>query len=141
MRAALPLSGDSRTDLLGLLSMARCAVGAAAFAAPVTGPVLLGTDGAAAEPMAWAVRAFAGRDIAVGLLGLAAVRRDKGTAGNGGKAGSAACTAALTGALCDAGDAVTFALAVRQRQVGRWRGYLLALVSAGAAATGLVAAR
>lgn len=115
--------------LLSLLSVARSGIGAAAFSAPVAGVRLLGADPDAALSMSWATRTFASRDLAVGLLGLAASRR--GTQ-------DALGTALLLGGVCDLGDVVTFLLAVRGGQLGATRGYGLVLASGGAVVAGLL---
>lgn len=129
---APPAAADPWASVLLVLSAARSVLGAAAFVAPVTGSVLLGIDRSSAVRMSWATRAFANRDFAVGLLGIAGARQ-----------GGAAVvrTAFLTGAVCDAGDALTFLLALRDRQIGRGRGTLLVLSSAGAATLGWVASQ
>ncbi len=127
-----PHADELPRTLLALLSVTRTGVGLVAYLAPATGAALLGTDSATAARMVWATRAFAGRDFAVALLGLAAVRA--GTTPE-------LKVAALTGALCDGGDALTFLLAVRSGQVGRVRGNLLVVSSTAAAATGVLAAR
>ncbi len=126
---AAAVAANPGPTILTALSAARSVIGAAAFAAPVTGSVLLGIDRGSAARMTWATRAFASRDFAVGLLGVAAARQS----------GAAVRTALATGAACDAGDALTFLLAVRSRQIGPARGALLVLSSAGAATLGLVA--
>ena len=124
-------AADPWASVLLVLSAARSVLGAADFVAPVTGSVLLGIDRSSAVRMSWATRAFANRDFAVGLLGIAGARQG----------GAVVRTALLTGAVCDAGDALTFLLALRGRQIGRGRGTLLALSSAGAATLGWVASQ
>lgn len=117
--------------LLALLSAARAGIGAVAFSVPVTGVRLLGVDEAAAVRMSWATRAFASRDLAVGLLGLVAARR--GTR-------DALGTALLMGTFCDLGDVVTFLLAAREGQLGPARGYALVAASGGAVVAGVAGA-
>lgn len=110
--------------------LARCLLGAGMLAAPDRLARGLGTDRVTARDTGWLTRMIGGRELALGVGTLIAVRRSQGLAGW-----------LYAQALADAGDAVALAGALRAGVVSPVRaGPVLAAALAGIAAD-LVAAR
>lgn len=119
----LPLP-DPRSLALQIAA-GRSLAAAAIMAAPVASARALGTDTATAQRVVWLTRMMAVRDGALGVGGVAAVRRGGGTSW------------LLGGAAADAVDAVVLAGALRQ---GRLKGVLPTLVAPVAAGLAIVGA-
>ncbi|HEV7193896.1 MAG TPA: hypothetical protein VGN35_11905 [Jatrophihabitantaceae bacterium] len=111
-RRAIP---NARTVAVGI-GLARIAIGAVFFAAPVTALRIVGADSATATRVTWLSRMTAARDAVLGA----------GTTQSALAGGGAGWL--LAGAVSDAVDAVALAQAVRERRAG------------GIGATGMVAA-
>ena len=131
-----------------VLAAGRVAIGATVFAKPTVLATGLGADTTTARRTAWIARMFAVRDLALGVGVLWAANRAR----RGGAAGllgdtllgrgvdTALQELLLLGVLCDAGDAVAIASALRQGSVRRLPGVATLVTAVGAAAVGAVEA-
>jgi hypothetical protein len=113
-------------DLTSSLSLARIALGAAAWVAPERGLRLLGLDTTAGGP--FLVRIFGARDLAFGALTLLAQPH-------------ARPALLRLGVALDASDAAAALLATRSGTVGTSTGALVTGGALGAVAGGLLALR
>jgi len=104
---------------LGLLALARCAVGAAALARPVTALRATGVDRVTAEKTAWAARLLGGRDLALGGGLLHALARRHPTTGW-----------VWAGLVADAVDVAVLSTAAARRQISPTTGTLAASLGA-----------
>ena len=121
---------DEATDkkvhfIAGVTSLGRVALGAATFFRPETLPRALGVDRGTARRSAPMVRFFAGREVALGLGALHALRT-----------GRDVTPWLVAQAIGDAGDALALAAAARARHVAPARAAAVAL----AAVSGVVGA-
>jgi hypothetical protein len=97
-------------------------------------PRLFGVDRGTATRTAWLPRMLGGREIALGLGALAAVRDERVSPGWG-----SARAWLLAGALTDATDLVAMRAGIRDGSLPRIVGGLAALASASAVAAGIAA--
>lgn len=128
---------SSPTPLIALAT-GRFAVGATVFARPTLLAKGMGVDSTTAERTAWVARMFAVRDLALGLGVLWALNRSRRgrVAGLLGGTDPALRELLLLGVLCDLGDAVAVAGALRGRSVRILPGGATLLTAVGAAAVG-----
>nr|WP_045878792.1 hypothetical protein [Pseudofrankia sp. DC12] len=111
---------------LGLFALARCGLGVAALAHPVTALRATGVDRVTAERTAWTARLLGGRDLALGAGLLHAVGRRQPTS-----------SWVWAGLIADAIDATVLATATARRDLSPAAGTLAALLGAAAAAAAL----
>lgn len=124
----LPSAGpDAAGDRAAVaLAAVRAGAGAGLLAAPALVPRLLGADAATARRVGYLGRMAGVRDVALGLGMLRALR-----------AGRDARSWTVAGLLCDTGDALAVAVAVRRGDVHRLPGALLVASAAAGAVAGL----
>ena len=106
------------------LSLGRIAVGAVSFARPDVAAKLFGLDIVNNPPGPYLARLFGSREIALGALTLAS-------------SGAARVRLVQIGVAIDAGDAFTGIAAASTGATSKKAGILLALVAAGAVASGV----
>jgi hypothetical protein len=123
-------SGNKVQIVAGITSIGRVALGAAAFFRPETLPRALGVDRGTARRSAVMVRFFAGREAALGLGALHALRT-----------GRDVTPWVIAQAIGDAGDALALAAAVKARHVGPVRGVAVALAAVSGVAGAVLAVR
>lgn len=104
------------------LGVARTALGVVMVAAPQLLPRLGGADRLSARRLAYLGRMVAGRELAVGLGTLRAVRRRE-----------PADAWVMAQGLCDAGDALSMVVALRRGHVSRAFGTLVTVAGAAGA--------
>ncbi len=125
------------------LALGRCAVGTTVFAAPTVLARGLGVDSVTAERTAWIARLFGIRDVSLGLALLRISHRSSGRPAGGlwGSGVDAALREALVlGAVCDAGDAIAVAAALKAKTVRPVPALLTVGTALGAAGIGIAVA-
>ncbi|HSP36259.1 MAG TPA: hypothetical protein VLR26_00720 [Frankiaceae bacterium] len=131
------------TSPIVALAAGRAVIGSAVFLRPTLLVKGLGGDSATAERTAWLARMFAVRDFALGVGVLWALNRSRrGRAATllGAGLDPMLRELLLLGVLCDAGDAVAVAGALRGGHVRPLPGGAALVTGLGAAAVGIAAA-
>lgn len=130
IRLSLPqLPSLALRDLGVGIGIGRSVLGAAFLADPELAVRVIGADSATAARVTWLSRMAAIRDLALGAgtsISTLSARRSA-------RKGHDSTTWLLAGAICDAVDATAIATAARQHRLDPVRGYLGALLAAGAA--------
>jgi hypothetical protein len=121
------------------LATGRCGIGTVLMITPALLARRMGVDPVTAERTAWLARMFAVRDLALGLGVLWTVRRSPSTP-KGEGSGAQLKSLLLLGALCDAGDALAMASALRAGSVHALPAGATLASAAAAAVTGIVEA-